>query len=58
MNNFIYVFSKDAYDKLIEMQYKLLKSDYKKNVFIFLNKDNQTFSHDDFQYALSDTLTF
>lgn len=58
MSNFIYVFSQEAHDQLVEMRYHLIKSDFERSVFIFLNKEHQVFSTDDFQYALSDTLTF
>lgn len=58
MGNFIYVFSVDAYKKLIKLQYKVIKSDFEKGVFVFLNEDSQKFSDGDFKFTLSDTLTF
>ena len=58
MGNFIYVFSVDAYNKLIKLQYKVIKSDFEKGVFVFLNEDSQKFSDGDFKFTLSDTLTF
>ncbi len=58
MENFIYVFSEDAYEKLTRLQYKLVKSDFEKGVFVFLNDEQQKFSAEDFKFALSDTLTF
>ena len=41
MGNFIYVFSVESRDKLIAMQYALLKSDEARHVFVFLNKERQ-----------------
>ena len=58
MGNFIYVFSVESRDKLLAMQYALLKSDEARHVFVFLNKERQDFSCDDVTYAMSDTLTF
>lgn len=58
MNSFIYVFSDDGRDRLLSMQYELLKSDNKKHVYVFVNKDKQNFARDGVPYALSNTLTF
>ena len=58
MGNFIYVFSVDAYERLTKLRYKLIKSDFEKGVFVFLNDGQQKFSAEDFKFALSDTLTF
>ena len=56
--NFIYVFDADAKNKLLEMQFMVLKSDDKNNVYIFVNDDNKNFVVDDIPYVISDTLTF
>lgn len=56
--NFIYVFDADAKNKLLEMQFMMLKSDDKNNVYIFVNDDNENFAVDDIPYMISDTLTF
>lgn len=58
MTNFVYVFGTDSRDKLIAMQYELLKSDEAQHVYVFLNKECQTFACDGVRFALSDTLTF
>lgn len=58
MGSFIYVFSIEGRDKLLAMQYELLKSDEEKHVFVFLNKERQNFSCDGIPWAMSDTLTF
>lgn len=58
MTNFIYVFGTDSRDKLLAMQYELLKSDEVKRIYVFLNKECQNFSCDGVRFALSDTLTF
>ena len=56
--NFIYVFDADAKNKLLSMQFMMLMSDDKKNVYIFVNDDNENFAVDDIPYMISDTLTF
>lgn len=56
--NFIYVFDADAKNKLLTMQFMMLKSDDKNNVYIFVNDDNENFAVDDIPYMISDTLTF
>ena len=56
--NFIYVFDADAKNKLLEMQFMMLKSDDKNNVYIFVNDDNKNFVVEDIPYVISDTLTF
>ena len=58
MGSFLYVFSLDGRDKLLSMQYELLKSDDAKCIFVFLNKGRQNFSCDGIPWAISDTLTF
>lgn len=58
MQSFIYVFDKEARDALLKMQYELLKSDEKKEIFVFVNKERQNFACASIGYALSDTLTF
>lgn len=58
MGSFIYVFSIDGRDKLLSMQYELLKSDDAKCIYVFLNKGRQNFSCDCVPCAISDTLTF
>lgn len=59
MGNFIYVFSAEGRDKLLSMQYELLKSDDAKSIFVFFNKGRQNFSScEGIPCAVSDTLTF
>lgn len=58
MGNFIYVFSIEGRDKLLAMQYELLKSDDAKHTFVFLNNGRQDFSFDGIKCAISNTLTF
>ena len=58
MPNFIYVFSTEGRDKLLSMQYEMLKCDEDRHIFVFLNKGRMDFSCSDFKFALSDTLTF
>lgn len=58
MPNFIYVFSEEGRDRLLSLQYEMLKCDEEKHIFVFLNKERQDFSCEAFKFALSDTLTF
>ncbi len=58
MNSFVYVFSDEGRDTLLSRQYQLLKSDEKKHIYIFVNKDQQNFVCHGVPYALSNTLTF
>lgn len=55
---FIYVFSDEGRDKLLSLQYEMLKCDEEKHISVFLNKEQQYFADGDFPYTLSDTLTF
>lgn len=55
---FIYVFSDEGRDTLLARQYELLKSDEAKHIYVFVNKDEQSFACDGVPYALSNTLTF
>lgn len=58
MANFIYVFSEEGRDKLLSLQYEMLKCDDSKRIYVFLNKERQDFSCEGLKFALSDTLTF
>ena len=60
MGKFIYVFNADVRDKLLALDYKLLKSDEQKNMFVFENQNQskQCFSFDDEELVFSDTMTF
>ncbi len=58
MGTFIYVFCDEGRDKLLSLQYELLKYDEQRHISVFLNKEQQYFADGDFPYALSDTLTF
>lgn len=58
MNGFLYVFGDEGRDILLSKQYELLKSDKAKQIYVFLNKDEQNFACDGVTYALSNTLTF
>lgn len=55
---FIYVFSDEGRDRLTALQYKLLKYDEERHIYVFVNKERQYFADGEFPYALSDTLTF
>lgn len=58
MESFIYVFSDAGRDKLLALQYEMLKCDTEKHIFVFVNKESQCFAGGDFPYALTDILTF
>lgn len=58
MGTFIYVFSDEGRDNLLDLQYELLKYDAERHISVFLNKDEQCFADGEFPYALSDMLTF
>lgn len=58
ITNFIYVFDEDARDKLLDMNYKLLKRDEKNHIYVFVNEDHEVFALDDISHILSDTITF
>lgn len=59
--NFIKVFSEEDRDKLISSGYKLMKSDDKKHVYVFIN--DELLSRDftigsDTEFIMTNTLTF
>ena len=58
MPSFIYVFDKDARDKLLALRYEMIKSDEERQVFVFLNKERRHFAYKGIRYAMSDVLTF
>ena len=58
VSSFIYVFDEESRDKLLSLQYKLLKSDEQNHIFVFLNEERQDFSCNNIRFALSETLTF
>lgn len=58
ITNFIYVFDEDARDKLLDMNYKLLKRDEKNHIYVFVNEDREVFTLDGISHILSDTITF
>lgn len=57
-DKFIYVFDINTRDKLLSQNYQLIKSDINKNIFIFENKTDISFSMNDVQFVLSNILTF
>lgn len=58
MEKFIYVFDTSTKDVLLSMQYVLLKTDIKNNVYIFENKQDCCLNFENSKYVLSNTLTF
>lgn len=55
---FIYVYDTKARDELLDMGLRLMKSDDRNNIYVFMNPDRLDFARLDFSYILSDTLTF
>lgn len=58
MEKFIYVFSKEARDRLLSANYALIKSDEKNEIYVFANQTEMTFALADISFIRSDTLTF
>ncbi len=58
MEKFVYVFSREARDKLLSKGYKLLKSDESNDTFVFENDASMVFSLSDISMIKSNTLTF
>ena len=58
MPGFIYVFNTEARDKLLALEYKLLKSDDASCTYVFVNNGRQDYAFANVSYILSDTLTF
>lgn len=58
MQKFIYVFSREARDRLIEQQYTLLQSDTRNDIYVFAYESTEAFSCKDVSCVLSDTLVF
>ena len=58
MPGFIYVFSEEDKNKLLEMNYILLKEDKMKPLFIFANDASCRFESLDINFFLSNTITF
>lgn len=55
---FVYVFSKEARDKLLSKGYRLLKADEDNDTFVFENDASMRFSLDGISVIKSNTLTF
>ena len=58
MEKFLYVFNKAARDKLLEANYRLLKSDEQNEMYVFANEIDMTFALADISFIRSNTLTF
>ena len=58
MERFIYVFTVNSRDRLLEKGYRLLQSDESNNIFIFANTDKMSFDLGGIIHLASDTLLF
>jgi hypothetical protein len=58
MPKFIYVFSEEEKDKMLELNYEIIKCDKDKHVYVFLNTEHLNFAIEEIKFALSDVLTF
>lgn len=57
MQNFIYVFSEEDKDLLLELGYDLITSNGD-CIFVFANKPDQAFANSAINFVASDILTF
>ena len=55
---FLYVMDVKSRDKLLSLGFKLLKSNDKKTLWVFVNSEKQTFNEIDISCVISDVLTF
>lgn len=53
---FIYVFCKEAKEKLLEKGFVLITEDKKNNLYIFQNNGEVPFKDEDYAFYLTDTL--
>lgn len=58
MEKFLYVFGKEARDRLLSANYTLLKSDEKNEVYVFANQMDMAFVLADISFIRSNTLAF
>lgn len=58
MEKFIYVIGDTAADMMLDLGYQLLKKNESTCVYVFLNKEQQVFEHNDIPCVLSNVLTF
>ena len=58
MEKLLYVFNKEARDRLLAANYTLLKSDEKNETYVFANQMDMTFALADISFIRSNTLTF
>lgn len=58
MEKFVYVYGDDSKKKMIDLGYKLLKSDEKGHEYIFLNQPVEKFEKLEIDYYTSNTLLF
>lgn len=58
MDKFIYVFTKEAFDKLSKIGYRILKADENNSIYVFENKRELSFDLPDDKFLYSNTLTF
>ena len=58
MKKFIYVFTENSRDRLLEKGYRMLQSDETNNIFIFANTEKLSFDLAGIIYLASDTLLF
>ena len=55
---FLYVFSSEDRDRLIDLGYNLLADSHDGRVFIFANRADQNFSADDFDFVVTDVISY
>lgn len=55
---FVYVFSKEARDRLLKNGMTMIASYEKKDIYIFVNEESMNFALDGVDYLRSNKLTF
>jgi hypothetical protein len=58
MSKFIYVFNENDKNKMLELNYEMVKGDKDKHIYVFLNAEQLNFAIGEIKFALSDVLTF
>ena len=58
MSKFIYLFNRDARDKLLSLGFTILKNNEKDNIFVFENSQTMNFSLSNEEFVFSDTISF
>lgn len=58
MDKFIYVFTKESFNKLSKIGFRILKADENNSIYVFENKQELSFELSNDKFLCSNTLTF